>query len=857
MRSLLRRASSARLLRPAAALTSVVVFCVALWVIHRSVTQLSLHDVARALHAVAWSDATIAFLLSFGSYVALTGFNVLGLRFVGSPLPYRQVALASFMAQAIAHTAGFAALTATSIRFRLYSDAGVKAVDVGRVAVFCATSFGLGATAVIAVAALSQTQHVADALRLPAVLVKLCGLLAAGALVVYAAVTAMRPQVRVRGWSLTLPSWRTTLGQAALAVLDLTLAAGALYVLMPNGAEGSFPSFLGLYTIAITAGVLSHVPGGVGVFEGMILLFFPQLSTADLLGGVLVYRLVYNLLPLVLAVGFLGVYEVADRLTTLRAVLRRAGGLAERIAPSAFATLAMVGGLVLLASSATPAVPSRLHLLSALVPLPLMELSAMVASLVGVFLLLLARALFRRVDGAWVAGVGLASAGAVASLMKGWDYEEATLMAVTALLLALTRRAFYRKASMRAQRFTAGWAAAVTVVVLGVLWLGWFSFKHAEYSTQMWWQFAHDAEAPRALRATMLALVVAVVAMASRLLSPAPPSPRWPGPEEIEKAGGLARGAQCTEAQLVYLGDKHLLWSEDRTAFLMYGRASKSLVVMGDPVGRAEAWPDLVWSFRELCDQHGRWPVFYHVRAETLPLYLELGLGFVKLGEEALVPLAGFGLDGSARAESPLPTPQSHAQRGYLRAASGRLRLSLAGRLQAVSDAWLTLKRTREKRFSLGRFDLAYLDRFPVAVVRRRERIVAFANVWLGGERSEMAIDLMRQGPEAGYGTMDYLFIELMLWGKSNGYQTFSLGLAPLSGFRDNPLAPLWTRVGAFIFNNGEGLYNFQGLRRYKEKFAPLWRPRFMAGPGGLALPQVAVDVANLVSGGIIGLVSK
>jgi phosphatidylglycerol lysyltransferase len=857
MHKLLRRVPSARLLRPAAAVASVLVFGAALWVIHRSVAELSLHDVARALGAMAGSDVALALLLSFGSYAALTGFDVLGLRFVGSPLPYRQVALASFMAQAIAHTAGFAALTATSIRFRLYSDAGVKAVDVARVAVFCAASFGLGAAAVIAGAALSQTHHVAEALRLPAVAVKVCGLLAAGVLAAYAALTLTHPRIRLGGWSLSLPGWRTTLGQAALAVLDLTLAAGALYVLMPSGAEGSFPAFLGLYTIAITAGVLSHVPGGVGVFEGIMLLFFPQLPTADLLGAVLVYRLVYNLLPLVLAVGLLGVYEVADRLTTLRAVLRRAGGLAERIAPSAFATLAMVGGLVLLASSATPAVPSRLHSLSALVPLPLMELSAMVASLVGVLLLLLARALFRRVDGAWVAGVGLASAGAVASLMKGWDYEEAALMAVIALLLASARRAFYRKASLRAQRFTTGWAAAVAVVVLGVLWLGWFSFKHAEYSTQMWWQFARDAEAPRALRATVLALLAAVVVMAARLLSPAPPVPRRPSPEELAEAGGLARASPSTEAQLVYLGDKHLLWAPERAAFLMYGRASKSLVAMGGPVGRSEAWPDLVWSFRELCDQHGRWPVFYQVRAEELPLYLELGLGLVKLGEEALVPLADFCLHGPARAELRYLHRRAARDGAFFELLPAGSASRIAAELQAVSEAWLKIKRTREKRFSLGRFDLAYLDRFPLALVRRQGTLVAFANVWLGGGRSEMAIDLMRQGPQAGYGTMDYLFIELMLWGKAKGYRSFSLGLAPLSGLRDNPLAPLWTRVGTFIFNNGEGLYNFQGLRRYKEKFAPQWRPRFMAAPGGLALPQVAVDVANLISGGVIGLVGK
>ena len=105
---------------------------------------------------------------------------------------------------------------------------------------------------------------------------------------------------------------------------------------------------------------------------------------------------------------------------------------------------------------------------------------------------------------------------------------------------------------------------------------------------------------------------------------------------------------------------------------------------------------------------------------------------------------------------------------------------------------------------------------------------------------------------------MDFLFVELMLWGKTQGYGPFDLGMAPLVGLRAAAqLAPLWTRLGALLFRHGEHFYNFQGLRRYKEKFDPVWEPRYLAAPGGLALPRVLTDVTLLVSGGVSGLVTK
>ncbi len=152
---------------------------------------------------------------------------------------------------------------------------------------------------------------------------------------------------------------------------------------------------------------------------------------------------------------------------------------------------------------------------------------------------------------------------------------------------------------------------------------------------------------------------------------------------------------------------------------------------------------------------------------------------------------------------------------------------------------------------------LGRLREGPAALARKDGAVVAFANVWTSACKAELSVDLMRHGPEAPRGTMDHLFVSLMLWGREQGYQAFNLGMAPFSGLEARALAPLWTKLGARLFRYGEDLYNFQGLRQYKEKFAPEWRPRWLAAPGGLRLPMVLTNIAALVSRGLKGVVAR
>jgi phosphatidylglycerol lysyltransferase len=419
------------------------------------------------------------------------------------------------------------------------------------------------------------------------------------------------------------------------------------------------------------------------------------------------------------------------------------------------------------------------------------------------------------------------------------------------------RRYFYRKGSLISQRFQPGWIVAIATVLLCSLWLGVFSHKHVEYSNDLWWQFSLSRDAPRFLRASVGAMGVVLLFFVAKLLSPARPQPLPTRQEDLNKANSIVQTSPHTYANLALLGDKAFLFSQNGNAFIMYGVEGRSWIAMGDPVGQEGEWPELVWRFLEIGDRYDGWTVFYEVGHKKLDLYLDLGLTLLKLGEEARVSLKHFSLEGGER-KGLRHTYRRLQKEGCVFEVVPREDIPpLLVEFKRISDTWLAEKSTREKGFSLGFFDEAYLTRFPVGIVRKDSKVVAFTNIWPGAGKEELSIDLMRYLPEAPKGVMEYLFIQLMLWGKEAGYQWFSLGMAPLSGLEDHALAPLWSRLGAFVFRHGEHFYNLQGLRQYKEKFDPEWEPKYLACPGGLSLPRILANIASLISGGMKGVMAK
>ena len=355
------------------------------------------------LHAVTWHELTVdvlqvppsrlflAMVLTAVNYAVLTGYDFLAFAYIGKRLPAAQVAAASFLSYAVSNNIGFAMLSGASVRYRFYSRWGLNGEELSRIVFSYSVTFWLGLLALggisLAVSPMAALEGLGAGVTAPA------GWLLAGAAVAYVvAAAAGRGSFRVGRFHFPLPTLSIALTQLILSAVDWALAGAVLYVLLPAGAV-PFLAFLGAFLAAILIGMASHVPGGLGVFEGLlVVLLKPYLSSADLLPPLVVYRAVYYLLPFAVALVGLVFDELRQRRAQAARVTAVLDRITEQITPRLFGLLTFFSGAILLFSGATPAAPGRLERLEAWLPLGVIEASHFTGSVVGVVLLLCRRA---------------------------------------------------------------------------------------------------------------------------------------------------------------------------------------------------------------------------------------------------------------------------------------------------------------------------------------------------------------------------------------------------------------------------------------------------------------------------------
>jgi phosphatidylglycerol lysyltransferase len=826
---------------------ALLAFVAAIYAIHVRLDHLSMHLVYARFSLLALPAVLVAVAGMLASYAAAVLRDSLTLRDLGLARPWRDMAFVSFTAQAVGNTLGEADLTGASVRSRIYGGLGLSEDESQAVSRLSRVSLMVGALLLSGFGLVFEASAFPVHFGIPdrAAIGIGCVLLA---LVIW----------HVGNASLLVPGGLPgVLKRVAVSLADWTAAGLVLFALLPAETSIGFAAFVPVFTLACLAGGISGLPGGLGVFEAVILLLVPASPVEGLVASLVAFRAIYYLVPLVIAAVGMSRRLLSRHAPALQGVGRGAGDVATLLAPLVFGLLAFASGAYMLVAAMTPALAAPLREAAHYLPLPLIELSHFLASIVGLFLLIVAHALSRRLSHAWMVAMGLLVAGAVLTLTKGASLGEALPLLVVLAVLGLSRPAFYRATPLAATRLTPVVALAILATLGAVIWLGLFSYEHVEYRGDLWWQVALEGGTSRFLRAAAGVSVLAFLFLAWNWLRPLhAPLEEPPAPSEVREVIAAADTAR-PDAALALCGDKRFHFSPSRRSFIMFGVRGSNWIVMGEPVGLGGEIPSLVWSFREAADAAGAGIVFYGVGRDFLPLAVELGLSVQKIGETAIVPLPEFSLEGPDRAR---------LRQVYNRAGRDGLSFEVIApedlpahmdRLHAISDEWLDAHGGAEKGFSLGRFDPDYISSFPVAVARLGGEIVAFANLWPGAGRQEIAIDLMRFSAEAPRAVMDYLFVSGMLWAKGEGYRRFDLGMAPLSGLEAHRLAPAMTRLGAFLFEHANAVYGFEGLRAYKDKFHPDWEPVYLAAPNARALPGALADVAILTSGGLTQMFRK
>jgi len=823
-----------------ARLLPVALLVAAGYVLWRELHGLSLAEVGREIRTWGFGRVLAAVGLTVVSYGLLATNEQLGLRWAGAKVPLRAGLPGSFIAYAFANSIGLTPIVAGAVRARLYGRHGADVGKVARTTLYCAVSFALGLSSLAGFSLLSAPPAAFAALHLHPGATRTIGaaLLTLPAAYILACATA-RGTLRVFGRTFTLPPLSWGLAQLAIGVAD-NIATSALVWLLAGNAAPSFPAFASAYAVSTAAGLFSGLPGGVGVFEGSMLALLPNLDRAALTAAFVGYRLFYYIGPLLLAAGLLLSLESGPRGAGL--ALRRAWRAAGPTAMAA-ASFVLGGALVLIAVGRIPT--DRLGVLRSVVPLIVVETSHLISLATGLALMVLSLGLLRRLQTARVAAMPIALIAASTALLRGLDFAPACLAVALAFVLLASGRLFTRKGAIGRDDLAPWLATGVLAVFVGSIALGAWIYERAPFETRLLTHFGYHADHARFMRSIAF-LGALIFAGGIWRLARLPHAQALPAPRTtLEAIRPLVEASPDTTARLALTGDKAILSADDGAAFLMYAAQGTSLIMLGDPVGDREAGRALLWRFRELADSQDARAVVYHASGERITDYLDLGLSALKLGEEARVSLADFELAGGPRRN----LRQSHA-RGQREGLSFEvIQPPIAGDLldllAPVSEAWLAAHGGREKGFSLGRFDRAVLRHDPIAIVRQGERIVAFANIWKGGQ-IEASIDLMRHVDNAPRGVMDFLFVELILWAKARGFVWFNLGMAPLSGLVDHRLAPFWHKVGRQIARRGGAYYGFEGLRAFKSKFDPVWTPRYLAAPpSGLA--PAPIDATRLI----------
>lgn len=835
----------------------LVITAIAIFVLHRLSREVHWRDVYASLSTLPPGALLAALLCAAGSYAALSLYDVTTLSSLApGKVPPRIAVLAGASGFAISNFLGASWLTGSAVRMRIYSTLGVDLGVVANVVGMTWMAFALGLTLVLGLLFSFHPVGLSAAIPIGASAENAAGMaLLAGLLAIYIWLARGHRQIRLGPVRVELPPFRLALTITLIAVADLVIASGTLYVLLPADLGGNFTFFFVVYIAGVALGILSHAPGGIGVFEASLIAGFGVGARPDLLAALILYRLVYFFLPFLGAALGLGLAWAAAERRAIGEAAMGAFRIAQPVAPVIAAGVALIAGAILLASGGLPADETRLGLLRDILPLYFIEASHLAGSIAGVLLIVIARGLYRRLYRAWIVAILLMGLGLTASLAKGLDWHEALSMLASLGLLVLFRPAFYRIEGGSVFRLDAAWMVSLAGLLGTMIWIGFFTHAHTAYRDALWWQVAWHGDASRFLRASLAAAVILGGISLHSLLAI---RDRRPAPEPIpDRVRALLATCPRSGAQLALTGDKSFLLTEDGSAFLAYADTGGTLIAQGDPVGSPEAGRALIRRFREMADRMGRRVAFNAVATTYLTTFLDLGLSIMKIGEVARVELGQFSLDGPARKDF------RHA---HVRARREGLAFEIIPaaeidpvlpQLRRISDAWLALKQGEEKGFSLGAFSESYLRNFDIAVLRRDGGgpILAFANLWQGAGKAELSPDLMRYDPAGPSYAMDALFAALLLWAKSEGYQWLSLGAAPFSGLTERRFAPFWNRMGGLLYEHGEHFYHFEGLRAFKQKFDPVWTPHYLASPGGLAVPRVLYEINVLISGGVRGLI--
>lgn len=755
---------------------------------------------------------------------ALLGFSVNGFYDVVAtqdlPLPVNrwQILKIGWISQAFNEFIDIAGLTGGTLRIKFYRDYGLETKNAVQLSLmnWFASFLGLVFLIILALPFAFQMGWTWQAV-LPAVFILYLPLFLFG---------ERLPWLRkyLEKSNLQLLTTRKKLSYILVSIGDW-LAALSYFLLVCTMFVPHFNLTNGLvvYTFAIVIGIFSFLPGGVGAFDVTVLLAFEALGyeTSHVLAALVVLRVCYYLIPWLLASGYVTLNWFKNK--------------TKHFHHTYFSTLSLnlvtlvlfTAGTLLILTALIPEWFDRVHFLKHLIPHLFNKLSAFVTLLIGMITVLLSLGIRAQVHRVYQIAMLLLPIGAILCILRGFSYKEALWLGFVWLLLFANRKQFFRSnVPLTAKNIFL--ATCLSLLVLGgtTLFVSWRILQKQG-------EIVITLSILRMLVILFLVtglMLLVLFSQSSRVRFSPPSSAELEQFEHIRQTYG---GSEYSS--LVHMHDKQIFLYKEEAA-LLFRAVGRNMLVLGDPIGRPDLISDMLIAFAEYAHQYKMTVAYYQVTPKYLDEFCNMGYLTIKIGESAHVPLEAFSFEGKANRnfrkirnamENEGLTfeicPPPHAETFY-------------EELKGVSDDWLGKR--HEMAYSLGAFKTSYLATAPIAILRKNEHIVAFANI-LPINKEMISIDMMRHRKDAPDNAMQMLFLQLFQWAKEEGYAAFDLGMAPLTNVGNQTFSRSRDQLVRLVYEYGNRIYGFKGLRAYKEKFRPRWENRYIIYPDGTALPQI------------------
>jgi phosphatidylglycerol lysyltransferase len=620
--------------------------------------------------------------------------------------------------------------------------------------------------------------------------------------------------------------WLTLLvsvGIELIGIIHLYISMKAL------GLPASWPAAILGYMVMVILLVISPFLRGLGTIEISLTFLlqqfgFPIVAAATI---TLLFRFFEFWLPLIAGVA---------------SFITKKDNLILRILP---AVIILLLGIVNIVSAITPAIPSRLSLVRNLLPEDIIVISNSLVLVLGLILVMLSIFLLQGSKRAWYAAISITAFSFFGHLIKAVDFEEAILAFVAGSSLWYTRSFYKLKPNPKfiSFNYVVVLYAVIAVLAYGVLGFYFIDKKHFGIDfrldqaitavLKLFFLIDDKALVPRTRFGSRfedsiyIAGACLILLVIFSLLKPYFSKP-FNTSEDFKTAEGILKkyGKSALDYFKVY-PDKLLFFNPERTAFISFKLTRHFAMVLEDPVAENDlVRKAMVESFERFCQENGFISAYYRVPESSLDFYTSIRRKAIPIGEEAVLNLTTFTMDGGKMKTTRSAVNRLTAEGFELKVYHAPIKEGLLQKLEQVSEDWLKDLNQKEVAFTQGVFDTTILKEQTILTIEdQEEKVYAFLNLVPDYAPGEATYDLIRKINEAPNGVLDMLLAKTFLYLKAEGFSSVNMGLAPLSGMED---VNVTQKTIKYAYENFKMFGQFKGLRKYKDKFFPRWEKKYL-----------------------------